>query len=157
MSIGRERAVIDTQVWVFIFEHETLENFESKQPYRTILEALEVRRFVPIFSSETLDELRYVLTKSKAVAQRFNVDQVLARYFIDAISSAEVGAVIVEIKDPPRISSDREDDVFIETAVIGEARYLVSEDAHLHENAVKRHLDRHGIRVLYPKQFRKSF
>ncbi len=53
-------------------------------------------------------------------------------------------------------SSDEEDDVFIETAVIGEARYLVSEDAHLRENAVKRHLDRHGIRVLYPKQFRKS-
>lgn len=155
MSAEVPRAVIDTQVWVFVFEHEILEDFESKQPYRAILEALEAGQFVPIFSPETLAELQYMLTKSKTVAQRFNIDGALAQYFIDAISASEVGAVMVEILQPPQICSDPDDDDFIETAVVGKARYLVSEDAHLHEDAVKRHLAGHGIRVIYPRQFRK--
>ncbi len=155
MSSDRPRAVIDTQVWIFVFLRETLHEFESKQPYRAIIEALENGQFTPIFSPATLDELKYMLTKSKDVAQRFNVDIALAEHFIDAISSIDVGAVIVNIGEPARVCSDPDDDDFIETAIGGTARYLVSEDSDLHENAVKQHLAAHGIRVMYPKQFRK--
>lgn len=155
MRSDRPRAVIDTQVWVFVFERESLHAFESKQPYRAILEALANGQFTPVFSPETLDELQYMLTKSKAIAQRFNIDVTLAAYFIDAISSVDVGAIVVDIGEPQRICSDPDDDAFIETAIAGKARYLVSEDADLHEDAVKRHLATHGIRVVYPKQFRK--
>ncbi len=155
MKSDLPRAVIDTQVWVFIFERETLHAFESKQPYRAILEALEDGQFAPVFSPATLDELQYLLTKSKAVAQRFNIDVTLAEYFIEAISSVDVGAVVVDIGEPHRVCSDPDDDAFIETAIVGKARYLVSEDGDLHEDAVKRHLTAHGIRVVYPNQFRK--
>ncbi len=149
------RVVIDTQVWVFIFEHELLEDFASKQPYRAILEALEAGRFIPIFTPETLEELHYMLTESRDVAKRFNVDVKLAEYFITAISAADVGAVMIEIQDPPFVSSDPDDDYFIEAAVVARARYLVSEDSDLHEPAVMWHLNAHGVRVLYPHQFRK--
>lgn len=110
---------------------------------------------MPVFSPDTIDELRYMLTKSKDVAQRFNVDVALAEYFIEAITSAETGAVVVEIVDPPAVCSDPDDDYVIETAVAGKARYLVSEDGHLHERAVRHHLAQYGIKVLYPRQFRK--
>lgn len=149
------RVVIDTQVWVFIFEHELLEDFASKQPYRAILEALEAGRFIPVFTLETLEELRYMLTKSQDVAKRFNVDTKLADYFVEAISAADVGAVMIEIQDPPFVSSEPDDDYFIAAAVVARAWYLVSEDADLHEPGVVLHLNAHQVRVLYPQQFRK--
>jgi predicted nucleic acid-binding protein len=149
------RAVLDTQVWVFVFEHEVLDDFNSKQPFRAILEALERGDFIPVHSHDSLDELHCVLTESKAVAQRFNIDRKLAEYFIEAVSSSEISAVVVDIDPPPYVSSDPDDDYIIETAVAGKARYLVSEDAHLHEPAVIEHLRQRGISVVYPKQFRK--
>ncbi len=148
------RAVIDTQMWVFAFEHEFVDDFESKQPYRAILEALEAGRFIPIFTRETIDELRYILTQSRTVAQRFKIDVGLAEYFIDAITAPEVGAVVVKVEDPPYVCSDPDDDYFIDAAVVAHAD-LVSEDAHLHETSVKRYLAAHGVTVLYPKQLRK--
>ena len=149
------RAMLDTQVWVFIFQHEFLQDFNSKQPYRSILEALAENRFVPVHSPDSLDELRYMLVESRAVAKRFNVDAKLAEYFIDAITAADVGAILVEIDDPPYICSDPDDDYIIETSVAAKARYLVSEDADIHEEAVVKYLREHGISVVYPKQFRK--
>jgi predicted nucleic acid-binding protein len=92
MKAGKPLAVIDTNVWVFVFQHETLDDFQSKQPYRAILEALEGQRFAPLFSAETLDELEYILTTSLSVARRFNVDVELAKYFIEAITAVELGA-----------------------------------------------------------------
>jgi len=86
-------------------------------PYRAILEALEAGRFVPIFTPETLEELHYMLAESRDVAKRFNVDVKLVGYFINAISAADVGAVMIEIQDPPFVSSDPDDDYFIEAAV----------------------------------------
>jgi predicted nucleic acid-binding protein len=148
-------AVIDTQTWVFIFEHEVLDDFNSKQPYRAILESLEAGEFAPVHSPDTIEELRYMLTESKDVAQAFKVDRKLAEYFIDAITAPEVGAVVIEIGEPtPVCETDPDDDYFIETAVAGRVRYLVSEDGDLHRPEVVSYLREHGIRVLYPKQFR---
>jgi len=45
--------------------------------------------------------------------------------------------------------------VEIEAAVAAGARYLVSENSDLHEPSVMLHLNAHGVRVLYPHQFRK--
>lgn len=151
------RAVIDTQIWIFTYLNEFHDDDASKQPYRAILEALEAGKFVPAFSPETLDELKYMLTSSQSVSRKFRVDRTLAEYFVDAISSTSVGAVLVEIGEPPAVSSDPDDDEFIETAIVAHAQYLVSEDKHLHEGPVYEYLNARGIRVLYPNQFRKLF
>jgi len=158
MSNDHPNVVIDTQVWVFVFQHETLsvEGFDSKQPYRAILEALEAGEFAPVFAPETLDELEYILTQSTVVARKFNLDTDLASRFIEAISSTDIGAVMVDIDRTLKVCSDEDDDCFVEAAIAGKARYLVSEDAHLHEDAVRAELRKHDIRVVYPRQFRKA-
>lgn len=158
MNIDRPNVVIDTQVWVFVFEHESLavEGFNSRQPYRAILEALEAGEFAPVFAPETLAELEYMLKRSASVARKFNIDAELAGYFIEAVSSFEVGAIVVDIDNTLSVCSDPDDNCFIEAAIVGKARYLVSEDGHLHEEAVKGELRNHGIRVVYPAQFRKA-
>jgi predicted nucleic acid-binding protein len=61
----------------------------------------------------------------------------------------------VEIAGTLRVSSDVDDDMFVETAITARAQVLVAENRDLHEPAVRRLLHQNGVAVLYPKQFRK--
>lgn len=151
MSDDRQLAVLDTQVWIDIYLREAI--IPAGNPYTAIFEAFIDDEFVPIYSRPTLDEVTYMLTKSHAVAQHYQIDPQEAQRFVDGIfySCGEY----VEIDGTLRVSSDSKDDCFIETAIKGNAHYLVREDKHFRETAVTEILRANGVRGVFPQQFLK--
>ncbi len=142
--------VLDTQVWIDIYLRLAI--LDPSQPYTAIFDALSDDEFVPVYSRPTLDELRRMLTTSRAVAQHYRIDPNDAVEFIESIFYG-VGE-FVEITGTLRVSSDVDDDMFVETAIAARAHVLVAENRDLHEPAVRRLLHAKGVAVLYPKQFR---
>jgi predicted nucleic acid-binding protein len=153
-SDGPLRAVLDTNVWVNIFLHKTVR--DPKQPYAEIDEALKAREFVPVYCPETRDELEYMLKRGKNVGVKYNIRPELVDEFLGAIFYEADAGVFVEIAGNVFVSSDPDDDMFAEAAVAGRAQFLVTEDPHLHEHSVKQYLCPHGIRVVWPNQFRQA-
>jgi putative PIN family toxin of toxin-antitoxin system len=150
---GRIRAVLDTNVWVDIFLHDVI--LPPKQPYTAILDAFFDDKFEPVYCAETRDELEQVLKYAKSVGIKYNTSPALVDEFIQSMLQDQHAGVFVEITGEVFVCSDEDDDKFAEAAVVGHARYLVSNDPHLHEHAVKQYLAPHGIRVLWAPEFRK--
>jgi uncharacterized protein len=112
-----QRVVVDTNVWVSAVLNP------AGHPAR-VLEALRARRFILLVSQPMLDELRDVLRRPR-----------LTRKY--GITAADVHEVIlllrgrateVTISGTVRICRDPDDDVVIETAVVGQANALVTRD-----------------------------
>jgi predicted nucleic acid-binding protein len=148
---GPVKAVIDTNVWVNIFLQKAVS--DPRQPYADIDSALKDREFVPIYCAETRDELDYILKDGRNVGVKYKIRPDLVDDFIGAIFY-EAG-IFVEITGYVFVSSDEDDDMFAEAAVVGGAQFLVTEDPDLHEDSVKQYLCPHGIRVIWPNQFRR--
>ena len=151
MTPERLLVVLDTQVWVDIYLRLAI--LDPSQPYAAIFDALTDDEFVPVYSRPTLDELKRILTTSPDVAQYYRIDAADAVEFIESIFYG-VGE-FVEITGTLHVSSDVDDDMFVETAIAARAHVLVAENRDLHEPAVRRLLHGHRVAVLYPKQFRK--
>jgi putative PIN family toxin of toxin-antitoxin system len=147
----RLRVVLDTQVWIDIYLRLAIIN--PAQPYAAIFDAFIDDEFVPIYSRPTFDELKYQLTRGRQVAQYYRIDPLHANEFIESIFY-EVGE-FVEITGELRVSSDPKDNMFVETAVVAKADYLVREDRDLREPAVHAMLRKHNIRGVFPKQLRQ--
>jgi len=144
-------AVIDTQVWVDIYLGQAIRN--PTQPYLAIFDAFIEGEFIPVYSRPTFEELKRILTTSRNVAQYYRLNAADATEFVEAIFY-EAGEY-VQITGTVHVSSDVDDDMFVETAIVARAHVLVAENRDLHEPAVRELLTKNGVRVLYPKQFRK--
>lgn len=144
-------AVLDTQVWIDIYLRLAI--LDPTQPYTAIFDAFIDGEFIPVYSRPTFDELKYMLTSSRDVAQRFRIDVANATEFVESIFYG--AGEFAEISGEIQVSSDKRDDMFVETAMVAHAYALVAEDGDLHEDPVRCLLRENGIRLLYPKQFRK--
>ncbi len=142
--------VLDTQVWIDIYLRLAI--LDPAQPYIAIFDALTDDEFVPVYSRPTFEELKRMLTASRDVARRYHIDPADAVEFIESIFYG--AGEFVEITSTLHVSSDVDDDMFVETAIVASAHVLVAENRDLHEPAVRHLLHEHGIAVLYPKQFR---
>ncbi len=127
------RACLDTNVWIsgIIF---------GGAPGKIVQLALD-KKFVVITSSAILDEVTRVL-ESKFELSSKDVKRLRSRII-----------QVADVYEPPGelkvIAADPDDDIIVETAVVGNARYLVSGD--------KKHvlpLQHYGhVKIVSPKDF----
>jgi predicted nucleic acid-binding protein len=98
-----------------------------------------------LFSGELLDEIAETLLELGA--DRDDVEQVLMLLAVDG--------QVIPIKHQRMGCADEEDDHLFETALMGKADYLVSEDHAVHRLPahVQAYLERNGIRLCRAREF----
>ncbi len=84
-------------------------------------------RFKIIVSKPTAQELLEVIQRPELTRKYRSLATISPRQVIDLLSRAD----FVEIGNPPPIARDPKDDMFVATALAGQADYLVSEDKDL--------------------------
>ena len=109
--------VIDTNVWVSAFLNPS--GFPAQ-----LVAAGKAGLFTVVSSLPLLDELFEVLSRPRIMKIR-QTAVADAEEYVKAV--AEV-ALVVSVSGDLRICRDRDDDILIETALAGNARYLVSRD-----------------------------
>ena len=113
------RVVLDTVVFV-----RALINPKSRSG-RLLLEYSS--RFTLVVSEPTAHELLDVINRPELKAKYKSLDRIDARTVIDLLSKAEA----VKIGNPPSVVRDPKDNIFVATAHVGRADYIVSEDKDL--------------------------
>jgi putative PIN family toxin of toxin-antitoxin system len=131
----KPRAVVDTSAWI--------KAVRSRQGWgRALLNAYADGRFLAVISEPALAELAAVLARPahrRTAAMRTAGEALLA--------ALRAGAEFVPITGQVRLCRDPNDDVFLETALLGRADYLVSTDADLLSMTVP------GLTILPPAAF----
>ena len=110
-------AVVDTNIWVSAFLNPR--GFPAR-----LVEAGEMGRLTVVLSPPMLDELMDVLCRPRIMKIRRTTAED-AEAFVRSV--AEV-ALLVSVSGDLRLCRDPDDDVVLETAVVGGARYVVSRD-----------------------------
>ncbi|MCS6923206.1 MAG: putative toxin-antitoxin system toxin component, PIN family [Fimbriimonadales bacterium] len=119
------RVVIDTNVWV-----SALLNPEG-HPAR-LLTAFRQQRFITVVSQPLMSELAEVLQRPR-LARRFRIEASAVQELVELIRRRSLW---VEVRGDLCLCRDTRDDMVLETALRGQAQYLVSRDDDL-----KRDLD----------------
>lgn len=134
------RAVLDTNIALRGF-------FRAASNPGRILEALVQDRFTLVSSEPLLAELQDVLSRPK-LRSKYGATQQDADEFLVLIRSQ---AEIVPITGAPQGCRDSKDDAFIETAAVGRADVIVSEDRDLLDMVAPGGLT--GLRVVTALEF----
>ena len=126
------RAVLDTNVLISGL-------FWRGAPYECLL-AAEAGLYELVIGQEVLEELQ-----NKLVTKFQNTCEEAADA-VDGIRRSATLAVLTEVRK--WVVADPTDDEFIETAIVGDARIVVSGDHHLLDLRTVQ-----GIKILSPRQF----
>jgi uncharacterized protein len=137
------RAVIDTNVWVSALLNRR--GFPARIP-----DALEVGRFTLVISAALLDELAEVLARPRIVRKygvtRTEIDQLVGLLRSRGTEVAVTGHL--------QLCRDPDDDIVLETALLGSCDAVVSRDEDLKGDAdLVQVLRETGIEVLSVQQF----
>lgn len=143
MDEAPPRVLVDTNVWVSAFINP------AGAPAR-VIDAFMEDRFVPVTSRARSDEIHEVLHRPR-IRRRWR------------LSDEELASVLALLHDraiepiPPgelRLGRDPDDDILLETAIIGGARYFVSRDDDIkRDQELIARLREHGVEVLSVAQF----
>ena len=137
------RAFIDTNIWISAF-------INPGGPPARVVEALEEGRFIPIISTALVEEIQDALNRPRIRRRRRFTDEQVAR----VLHTLEERAIRVVPSGTLRLCRDPDDDIMLESAVLGRANVVVSRD-----DDIKRDLElidqlrRRGIEVLSVAQF----
>lgn len=115
-----------------------------------ILAAFERHTFIPVISYASLYELRDVLSRPR-IQRRLqrSVDDI-----DDLLHQVRLQATIAMPTGELHLCRDPDDDIMLETAILGEARYLVTRDADIARDLdLITHLRENGIEVVTVAQF----
>lgn len=135
--------VIDTNVWMSAFLNP------SGFPAQLVV-AGKAGLFTVVSSLPLLDELFEVLSRPRIMKIR-QTAVTDAEEYVKAV--AEV-ALVVSVSGDLRICRDRDDDILIETALAGNARYLVSRDDDVARDLeLTRYLEAQNIQALTVSKF----
>ncbi len=137
------RTVVDTNVWVSAALNP------DGYPAR-LLEAFRQRRFLTVVSRPLMDELITVLQRPR-LAQRFRIPPSAVLELAELVSERSLW---VEITGDLRLCRDARDDMVLETALKGQAQYLVSRDDDLKRDIeLIEHLQSRGVQIVSVQQF----
>lgn len=137
------RAVIDTNVWV----SGTLN--PSGGPAR-ILQAFTAHLFVAATTEPLLSELSSVLARPR-IARKYGISGRDASELVALIRSR---AEVVETVGTVHLCRDPDDDLVLETAMVGQCTFVVSRDEDLtRAEDLKFTLSAHGIELVTVRQF----
>ena len=132
------KIVLDTNVWLsgLFWEGEA-----SK-----IINLAEKKTIIPILSEEILQEIADVLSRESKF-QKFLIER--KQNIEDVIRKIIAVSEIIEVKNKLEIiKEDSSDNMFIETAIEGNAKYIISYDKHLLELREFR-----DIKLVTPNEF----
>jgi uncharacterized protein len=117
-------ALIDTNVWISALLNPT------GYPAR-VIEAWRAGRFTVLTSAGLLDELADVLSRPR-LQRKYDLNiEIISAY----LSLIHERAVIVEPQGQLQLCRNPDDDVVLETAILGGARYLVSRNDDIKGNS----------------------
>jgi putative PIN family toxin of toxin-antitoxin system len=137
------RVVIDTNIWI-----SALINGQGA-PAR-LLQTVRDRRIQLILSGPLVSEVDQVVQRQR-IRRRIALDD---RAIQDFLGTARERAIIVNIGGDLRVCRDPKDDIVIETAIEGGARYVVSRDEDLTRDlGLLEALRAYGIEVLTVARF----
>jgi len=137
------KVVVDTNVWVSSL-------ITSSKTAGEIVEAWRNERFKLVISQQQLTEIAEVLHRDKfLISYRFDIKAVA-----DILDSIAANADRVTLKGNIRICRDPDDNIILETAVRGKAKYLISGDKDITDDKeVMSYLAHHGVSVISPSTF----
>ncbi len=146
----RYRVVIDTDVFFEGFDRVVRPGLPD-HPFVDVLDAGINGEYIALWSEPTLRELKYMLYDSTKAKQR----NFRAHHPEDVVDILVVYGESVTITEKVYVEGpDRDDDKFVETAIVGGALFLVADDyRHFHHPDVKELLRRHGCEVLSAADF----
>jgi putative PIN family toxin of toxin-antitoxin system len=136
-------AVIDTNVWVSAFLNP--EGFPAR-----LVAIGKTGRFAVVASLPLLEELHEVLSRPRILKIRQNTLSEVELFVSDVGAVAQLVAVTGEVK----LCRDPDDDVVLETAIVGKATHLVSRDGDvMRDLALVRYLEAEGIQSVTVQRF----
>ena len=135
--------VVDTNVWI-----SALINLWG--PPARLMQAVLSGRIRLVLSSPMIAEIQGVVHRNR-IRRRITLnDQELDAYF----SAMSRGSVLADVSGGLRVCRDPKDDLIVETAIAGGARYLVSRDEDLTRDLdLVNALREHGVDVLTVARF----
>lgn len=137
------RAFVDTNIWISAFISP------NGAPAR-VLAALFQDRFVPIVSQALMTEIDAVLLRPR-IRRRIQLSDELLEQVRANLSER---AMYVIPTGELRLCRDQRDDILLETAIRGEAHYVVSRDDDIKRDLdLIAHLRDNGVAVVSVAQF----
>jgi putative PIN family toxin of toxin-antitoxin system len=134
---------VDTNVWVSALLNK------MGAPAR-ILSAYLAQEIQIISSEPLLQELREVLLR-KRFSRKYGITKIDVDSYVELIGER---ANVVEITGQAFGCSDPDDEMVVETAIVGKAHAVVSGDPDLTEDeTIVRLLHKHGVAILDPRRF----
>lgn len=137
------KVVVDTNIWISSL-------ISSSKTAVGLIDAWEKEIFQLLISEQQIVELAEVILRPKfSLIYRFSPEEIK-----DIIDSISAKAERITLKGNLDICRDPDDDVIIETAVRGRAKYLVTGDKDIADDkAVSSYLSQHGITVISLQKF----
>lgn len=137
------KVVVDSNVWVSAV-------IASSKTAAALLDAWRNEQFKLVISQQQLTELAQVFHREKFLrAYRFDVKEIA-----DILDSIAANSDRVTLKGNIQICRDPDDDVIIETAVRGKAKYLVTGDKDItNDKTVLSFLSNHDVTVISLSKF----
>lgn len=137
--------LIDTNVWVSALINP------SGLPASIEKEWIE-HRFNVVVSPYMLEELIEVLTRPR-IKEKYHLTSAEIARFIRLINESSIKVIP---SGNMHICRDAFDDIVLETAILGKAKYLVTRDDDIKRDInLFRHMKEHGIEILSVSQFLK--
>jgi putative PIN family toxin of toxin-antitoxin system len=137
------KVVVDTNVWISAFISRT-------GPAHQVLEAFRADRFDPVISRALIEEIREVLIRARIRRRwQFSGDEIQV-----ILARLEDRATVADPTGEYHVCRDPDDDILLETALVGGARYFVSRDDDIKRDLdLVGHLRDRGVEVLSVAQF----
>jgi len=122
-------------------------------PSGKIIQQWRNNRFILIASKELLSEIYRVLSKPK-ITERYEISEAERRRLVRQIY---VRSIFVTFRSRLRICRDPKDDYLIEAAILGSAKFLVTDDNDLlQDQRVTGALSAFGIKVVRSIDFQET-
>lgn len=137
------KAVVDTNIWIssLISTSETSVN---------LVDEWRNGKFSVVISEQQIFELYEVLARPKFLFKY----RVMTRKVAEVVAMIKDKAERVTLTDNIKLCRDPDDNVIIETAIRGKAKYLVTGDKDITEDKkVMSFLSRHGVTVISLSKF----
>ncbi len=137
------RVLLDTNVWVSAFINP------HGRPAQLIKAWLD-NQFEVVASLVLLDELADVLARPR-IRIKYDLDAAEIVEFLQLLSAR---SITVTPSGQIKVCRDPDDDLILETAILGKAQYIVSRDDDIKRDPdLMAHMEAYGVTVLSVQQF----
>ncbi|MFI5395673.1 MAG: putative toxin-antitoxin system toxin component, PIN family [Candidatus Binatia bacterium] len=135
--------LLDTNVWVSAF-------LNKQGPPARLVEAWLNREIDVVIALSILEEIGDVLRRPR-IKRKY---QVLEEDVVQYLRLIAAGVAVVPVAGTMRLCRDPDDDVVLETAIAGGAKYLVTRDDDLKRDLdLIRQMKEHGVQVMSVSRF----